>query len=341
MTGLRWGILATGRISGVFAGDLRISGRDLRAVGSRSAASAEAFAREFDIPRAHASYEALVADPDIDIVYIGTPHPMHYAAARLALEHGKHALVEKAFTVNQAEAAALRDLAAEKGLLVMEAMWTRWLPHMVRIRELVASGALGEIRAMHADHTQKLPSDPAHRLNALALGGGALLDLGVYPISFVWDVLGAPTSITATARLGETGADTEVATIMTHAGGALSTTLSSSRAAGPTTAHIIGTEARIDIDRAFYGPTSFRLTDTSGEVLETYESRIEGRGMQFEALAAERLVAEGNLAGDILPIDETVEIMGALDEIRRQIGVTYPSESALPADALSDRTEPK
>jgi predicted dehydrogenase len=341
MTGLRWGILATGRISGVFAGDLRISGRDLRAVGSRSAASAEAFAREFDIPRGHASYEALVADPDIDIVYIGTPHPMHYAAARLALEHGKHALVEKAFTVNQAEAAALRDLAAEKGLLVMEAMWTRWLPHMVRIRELVASGALGEIRAMHADHTQKLPSDPAHRLNALALGGGALLDLGVYPISFVWDVLGAPTSITATARLGETGADTEVATIMTHAGGALSTTLSSSRAAGPTTAHIIGTEARIDIDRAFYGPTSFRLTGTFGEVLETYESRIEGRGMQFEALAAERLVAEGNLAGDILPIDETVEIMGALDEIRRQIGVTYPSESALPADALSDRTEPK
>jgi predicted dehydrogenase len=341
MTGLRWGILATGRISGVFAGDLRISGRDLRAVGSRSAASAEAFAREYDIPRAHASYEALVTDPEVDIVYIGTPHPMHYAAARLALEHGKHALVEKAFTVNRAEAAALRDLAAEKGLLVMEAMWTRWLPHMVRTRELVASGALGEIRAMHADHTQKLPSDPAHRLNALALGGGALLDLGVYPISFVWDVLGAPTSISATARLGETGADTEVATIMTHAGGALSTTLSSSRAAGPTTAHIIGTEARIDIDRAFYGPTSFRLTGTSGEVLETYESRIEGRGMQFEALAAERLVAEGNLAGDILPIDETVEIMGALDEIRRQIGVTYPSESALPADALSDRTEPK
>ncbi|WP_261164714.1 Gfo/Idh/MocA family protein [Microbacterium sp. Marseille-Q6965] len=341
MTGLRWGILATGRISGVFASDLRIAGHDLRAVGSRSAASAEAFAREFEIPRAHASYESLVEDPDVDIVYIGTPHPMHYAAARLALEHGKHALVEKAFTVNQAEAAALRDLAAERGLLVMEAMWTRWLPHMVRIRELVTSGALGEIRAMHADHTQKLPSDPAHRLNALALGGGALLDLGVYPISFVWDVLGAPTSITATGRLGETGADTEVATIMTHEGGALSTTLSSSRAAGPTTAHIIGTEARIDIDRAFYGPTSFRLSDPSGEVLETFATRIEGRGMHFEARAAERLVADGNLAGDVLPIDETVAIMGTLDEIRRQIGVSYPSETDLPADAVSDRMEPK
>ena len=332
MTGLRWGILATGGISRAFASDLRVAGLDLRAVGSRAAASAEAFGRDFEVGHVHASYEALAADPDVDIIYIGTPHPMHFEAAKIALEHGKHALVEKAFTVNRAEAAALRDLAAEKGLLVMEAMWTRWLPHMVRIRELLAAGALGEIRAVHADHTQKLSSDPTHRLNALALGGGALLDLGIYPISFVWDVLGAPTSITATGRLGETGADTEVATIMTHGDGILSTTLSSSRAAGPTTAHIIGTEARIDIDRAFYRPTTFRLRAPDGTVLETYESRVQGRGMQYEALAAEKLVAEGNLAGDVLPIDETVEIMGALDEIRRQIGVVYPTEpNGIPA----------
>ncbi|OCG74373.1 Gfo/Idh/MocA family protein [Microbacterium sediminis] len=343
MTGLRWGILATGGISRAFAGDLRQAGLDLRAVGSRTAASADAFARDFEVDNVHASYEALVGDPDVDIIYVGTPHPMHFEAAKLALENGKHALVEKAFTVNRAEAAALRDLAAEKGLLVMEAMWTRWLPHMVRVRELLAAGALGDIRAVHADHTQKLPSDPAHRLNALALGGGARLDLGIYPISFVWDVLGAPTRITATARLGETGADTEVATIMTHGDGALSTTLSSSRAAGPTTAHIIGTEARIDIDRAFYRPTTFRLRAPDGTVLETYESRVQGRGMQYEALAAEKLVAEGNLAGDILPIDQTVEIMGALDEIRRQIGLVYPTEpDGIPArDARSDRGESK
>jgi len=338
MTGLRWGILATGHISRSFAGDLRAAGMDLRAVGSRSAASAQAFAADFEVPTAHASYEALAADPDVDIVYIGTPHPMHFDAARLMLENGKHALVEKAFTVNQAEAIALRDLAAANGLLVTEAMWTRYLPHMIRIRELVASGALGEVRALHADHTQLLPSDPAHRLNALALGGGALLDLGVYPISFAWDILGPATSVTATGRLGETGADTEVATIMTHGGGAISTTLSSSRAAGPTTGHIIGTEARIDIDRAFYRPTTFRLRAPDGTVLETYESQIPGRGMQYEAQAAERLVAEGNLAGDILPIDETVAIMGVLDEIRRQVGVTYPSESVVDG-AVNERTE--
>ncbi|UPL12708.1 Gfo/Idh/MocA family protein [Microbacterium sufflavum] len=326
MTGLRWGILATGGIAGAFASDLRTAGLDLVAVGSRSQESADAFAARFDIPHAHASYEALVADPDVDIIYVSTPHPMHHENARLALEHGKHVLVEKAFTLNQTEAADLQALAAGRGLLVTEAMWTRYLPHMVRIRELIAEGALGEIRTVSADHTQLLPTDPAHRLNALELGGGALLDLGIYPISFIWDILGAPTSIRAVGRLVETGADSEVATVMTHEGGAVSTSLSSSRGAGPNAASIVGTAARIDIDRVWYAPTTFRLVLPDGTVAEEYVTDITGRGMQFEAIAAERLVAEGNLAGDILPIAESVAIMGALDEIRAQIGVRYPGE---------------
>lgn len=326
MTGLRWGILATGGIAASFASDLRTAGLDLVAVGSRTQESADAFAARFDIPHAHGSYEALAADPDVDIIYVSTPHPMHHDGARLALEHGKHALVEKAFTVNRAEAAELQALAAERGLLVMEAMWTRYLPHMVRLREIIADGTLGEIRAVTADHTQKISDDPAHRLNALELGGGALLDLGIYPISFIWDVLGEPVSIHATARLGETGADTEVATIMTHAGGAVSTSLSSSRAAGPNTGAVIGTEARIEIDRVWYTPTSFRVVLPDGTVQEEYVSRVDGRGMQFQAFAAERLVRDGLLEGDILPIAESVAIMGTLDEIRAQIGVRYPSE---------------
>ncbi|MEW1963319.1 Gfo/Idh/MocA family oxidoreductase [Microbacterium sp. NPDC077644] len=326
MTGLRWGILATGGIAHAFASDLRTAGLDLVAVGSRSQASADAFAAEFGIEAAHASYEALVTDPGVDIVYVSTPHPMHHATARLALENGKHVLVEKPFTLNRAEAADLQRIAAERGLLVMEAMWTRYLPHMVRIREIIADGTLGEIRAVTADHTQLLPADPAHRLNALELGGGALLDLGIYPVSFVWDVLGAPEAITASGRLGETGADTEVATIMTHAGGALSTTLSSSRAAGATSASIVGTEARIEIDRVWYAPTTFRVIAPDGEVRESYASEVDGRGMQFQALAAERLVRDGILEGDVLPIAESVAIMGTLDEIRAQIGVRYPSE---------------
>ncbi|WP_309065728.1 Gfo/Idh/MocA family protein [Microbacterium sp.] len=332
MTGLRWGILATGGIAAAFAADLRTAGLDLVAVGSRSQEAADAFAARFDIPRAHGSYEALVADPDVDIVYVSTPHPMHHANARLALEHGKHALVEKAFTVNRAEAEDLQRLAADKGLLVMEAMWTRYLPHMVRLREIIAAGTLGEIRAVSADHTQLLPSDPAHRLNALELGGGALLDLGIYPISFIWDVLGAPTSIQASGRLVDTGADSEVATVMTHAGGAVSTSLSSSRAAGPNRAAVIGTEARVEIDRFFWSPSVLRVFAPDGSLIEEFDGRPgadEGRGMQHEALAAERLVGEGNLAGDILPIAETVAIMGTLDEIRRQIGVRYPGEEAI------------
>ncbi|WP_407360214.1 Gfo/Idh/MocA family protein [Microbacterium sp. LBN7] len=328
MTGLRWGILATGGIAASFASDLRTAGLDLVAVGSRSQESADAFAARFDIPHAHPSYEALASDPDVDIVYVSTPHPMHHENARLLLEHGKHVIAEKAFTLNRAEAEDLQRLAAEKGLLVTEAMWTRYLPHMIRIREIIAEGTLGEIRAVTADHTQLLPSDPAHRLNALELGGGALLDLGIYPISFVHDILGAPTSIRAVGRLIETGADAEVATVMTHEGGAISTTLSSSRAAGPNTASIVGTAARIDIDHVWYSPTSFRVVLPDGTVQEEYASDIEGRGMQFEALAAERLVAEGNIAGDLLPISETVAIMGTLDEIRSQIGVRYPREEA-------------
>ena len=324
--GLRWGILGPGGIARAFAADLRTAGLDLVAVGSRRLDSASTFAAEFGIPRVHGSYEELVSDPDVDIVYIATPHPFHAAQAILALEHGKHVLVEKPFTLTATEAAAVRDAAAERGLLAMEAMWTRYLPHMVRIREIIAAGTLGEIRALLADHTQTISSDPAHRLNALELGGGALLDLGIYPISFAWDILGEPLSITASARLGETGADTEVATIMSHASGALSTSLSASRSAGPNTAHVIGTDARIEIDTVWYTPTSFRVVAADGTVLEEYASGIEGRGMQYQALAAERYVAEGRFDSDILPIDETVAIMETLDDLRALIGVRYPGE---------------
>ncbi|WP_460772025.1 Gfo/Idh/MocA family protein [Microbacterium sp. GXF7504] len=325
--GLRWGILATGGIAQAFTSDLRVAGLDVRAVGSRRAGAARAFADEFGIPNVHASYESLVADAEVDIVYVATPHPMHAENALAAIAHGKHVLVEKPFTLTGDEAAKVRDAAREAGVLAMEAMWTRYLPHMVRIRELVGSGALGEVRTVFADHTQRLPSDPAHRLNALELGGGALLDLGIYPISFACDLLGLPVEVTARGRLSETGADTEAATIMLHDGGALSTSISSSRAAGPTTAHIVGTEGRIDVDRTWYTPTSFRLTAPDGTVLEEYVSRVEGRGMQYQALAAESYVAAGLTDSPVLPIDDSVAIMRTLDDVRAQLGVRYPQEA--------------
>ncbi|MCR2812260.1 Gfo/Idh/MocA family oxidoreductase [Microbacterium sp. zg.Y1090] len=327
MTGLRWGILATGGIAHAFTSDLRTAGLDVVAVGSRSAASAQRFADEFSIPRAHGSYEDLAADPEVDIVYIATPHPAHADNAVMMLDAGKHVLVEKPFTLTAAEAARVRDVARRNGLLAMEAMWTRYLPHMQRIRRLIAEGAVGEVRTVFADHTQKITADPTHRLNALELGGGALLDLGIYPVSFIWDVLGAPTSVRAVARLAETGADAEVATVMTHASGAVSSSVSSSRAAGPNTAHVVGTEGRIDIDRTWYAPTTFRLTDPDGTIREEFVSDVDGRGMQYQALAAERLIAEGRTDSEELSLDESVAIMGTLDDIRAQIGVHYPQET--------------
>jgi predicted dehydrogenase len=228
--------------------------------------------------------------------------------------------------MNAAEAQSVMDLAARKRLVVLEAMWTRFLPHMVRIREIVASGILGEIRSVIADHTQDLPDDPAHRLNALELGGGALLDLGIYPISFAWDILGEPVSVQATARFKATGADAEVATLFRHAGDAISTTLSASDSAGPNIATVIGTEGRIDIDRVWYEPTTFRVYDNKHVLREEFRSSVVGRGMQYQAAEAVRLIKAGVLAGSILPPSETVGIMRTLDSIRAQIGLRYPGE---------------
>jgi predicted dehydrogenase len=318
--------MATGWIADLFVRDLQLTGRRITAVGSRSQQKAEAFAEQFQIPKAHGSYEALVADPNVDIVYVATPHPMHANNALMALNAGKHVLVEKAFTVNAAEARRVVDLAATKKLVVLEAMWTRFLPHMVRIREIVTSGMLGEVYSVVADHTRDLPDDPAHRLNALELGGGALLDLGIYPISFAWDILGKPEEIMAMARFKATGADAEIATIFRHAGGAISTSISSSDNGGPNVALILGTKARIEIASVWYMPTSFRVIDSEEKTILEYTSAVEGRGMQYQAEEVERLVNEGKIVGDILPPQESVAIMQTLDAIRAQIGLRYPSE---------------
>lgn len=323
---IRWGILATGWIADLFVKDLLLTGHAVTAVGSRTQASADRFARQFGIGTAHGSYEALVADPNVDIIYIATPHPQHVAAAKLALNAGKHILVEKAFTISATEAAEIVDLAAAKQLVALEAMWTRFLPHMRRIRVIIAAGTIGEVRSVTADHRQKLPDDPKHRLNALELGGGALLDLGIYPISFAWDMLGRPSSIKATATFRETGADAQVATIFHYPSGAMATTLSSSDSAGPNRAAVVGTKGRIEIDRVWYAPTTFRVYDNDNVVVETFDGSVEGRGMQFQAEEAERLIAGGLIAGEIMPPLQSVEIMRVLDEVRSQIGLWYPGE---------------
>ncbi len=323
---IRWGILATGWIADLFVKDLLMTGHNVTAVGSRNDESAKRFAKKFSIAAAHGSYEELVADPNVDVVYIATPHPHHVSAAKLALTAGKHILVEKPLTINAQEAAEIVSLAKAKNLVVMEAMWTRFLPHMHRIREILAAGTSGEIRSLIADHTQKLPDNPKHRLNDLALGGGALLDLAIYPISFAWDILGKPANIKASATFRTTGADQQVATIFHYASGAIATTLSSSDSAGSNRASLVGTRGRIEIDHVWYSPTTFRVYDNSNSVTETFVGAVAGRGMQFQADEVERLIALGITAGDIMTPAQSVEIMHTLDEVRRQIGLTYPGE---------------
>lgn len=323
---LRWGILGPGGIAEAQTRDLIANGFAVTAVGSRSLESASGFAERFGIPNAHGSYRELVDDPEVDIVYVATPHAFHYDQAKMALEAGKHVLVEKAFTVTAEQASALADLAEEAGLVVLEAMWTRYLPHMVRLREILAAGTIGEVRTLIADHNQKLPSDPAHRLNDPALAGGALLDLGIYPISLAWDIFGEPATIKADAALGETGVDRQTAVILGYEGGRQAVVHTALDTAGPTTASILGTEGWISIDSVWYAPAGLTVYDSQGAVIERFEKEVPARGMQFQAAELERLVTEGLTAGEVLPPRESARIMATLDEIRRLIGLEYPAD---------------
>ena len=323
---VRWGILGAGKIAKTFTKDILATGHQVSSVGSRDLAKAQAFASEFGLPAAHGSYDELVNDPDVDIVYVATPHPMHAENAMLALRAGKHVLVEKPFTLNAPEAKAVVDLAREQGLLVLEAMWTRWLPHMVRIREIIASGVLGEVRSIIVDHTQKLSADPSNRINAPELGGGALLDLGVYPISFAWDVFGAPEQVIAMSSPAETGVDQATAVLLTYSGGRTAITFSAANTRGPNRAAIIGTEARIEIDPVWYFVTGFSVIAADGTVLEHFDQPHQTRGMEHQADEAERLIRASLTESDVLPAAETIAIMGTMDKVRRHIGLRYPGE---------------
>jgi predicted dehydrogenase len=325
MSRIRWGILGTGGIAKAQTSDLIRHGFTVAAVGSRTQQSADAFAAEFGIPAAHASYQSLVEDPDVDIVYVATPHSFHAENALLALNAGKHVLVEKAFTITAAEARQLVELATKNSLVVLEAMWTRFLPHMVRIREIIAAGTIGEPRGLIADHSQYLSKDPAHRVNNPALGGGALLDLGIYPVSFAFDLFGTPERVKAISAPTATGVDRQTSILFGYDGGAQAMLQVALDMRGPNTACILGTEGRIEIDAIWYAPTSFTVFSTAGDVVEHYEPEpMVGRGMQYQAWEAERLIESGELAGTVLPPEESVRIMETLDEIRAQIGLVYP-----------------
>jgi predicted dehydrogenase len=327
LTPIRWGIIGTGGIASSFAGDLRLlPDASLVAVGSRNQSTANEFGARFDVTNRHGTYDDLVNDSAVDVVYVATPHVGHHDATMSAINAGKAVLVEKPFTLNAIEAASLIDAARSRGVFLMEAMWARFLPHMVRVRELLAAGTLGDVRVVIADHNQWFARDPSHRLFDPAVGGGALLDLGIYPLSLASMVFGAPTRVTAVSDPAFTGVDATTSAILQYGDGAHSVLTTSLEVAGPTSAAIVGTDARIEFDGVFYAPTPITLIGRDGTVLERFDERREGRGMFHEAAEVMRCLRAGKLESDAMPLDETLAIMVTLDEIRRQIGLVYPGE---------------
>jgi len=326
---VRWGMLGTGAIARQFVEGLEaLPEAEVLAVGSRSEASAEGFAGERGIPRGYGSYEDLAADPDVDVVYVATPHPFHAENAELCLGAGKAVLCEKPFTVNAAEAERVVGLARERGLFLMEGMWTRFFPLMERVRALTSGGEIGELRMLTADFGFRTGLDPSSRLFAPELGGGALLDVGVYCVSLASMVLGEPVRTAGLAHLGETGVDEQAAVVLEHEAGRLSSLSIGIRTATPQEATIFGTEGHVRIHAPWWRPTTMTISRPRRED-ETVEAPITGNGFNYEAAEVIRCLDEGRTESEVMPLDETLSVMRAMDEIRAAWGLRYPSEEAL------------
>ncbi|MFW7413892.1 Gfo/Idh/MocA family protein [Demequina sp. SO4-18] len=319
----RWGIMGAGGIARKLADAVtQYTQSEVVAVASASSLErAQAFADEKGIPAAYGSYQDMLADDSIDIVYVATTHNNHHEPALLAIEAGKHVLVEKSFTQNEAQAQLIVDAARAKGVFVMEAMWARHLPHMYAVRAAIARGEIGQVVSVGADHGQMLTH--VERMVRPELAGGALLDLGVYPIAFAHDILGVPDTITAVGRLRDTGVDGQVSMVFEYDGAQASLT-TTMEARTPGTAHIGGTEGAIEIDGLFYTPTTFTLFRLDGTSW-TYDGVFDN-GFQYQAAEVARLVAAGKTESPLHTLDDSLEIMRIQDEVRAQIGVVYPGE---------------
>ena len=313
---IKWGVLGTGGIAREFTEDL-LSHTEMKvaAVGSRSIENAKNFRAGVT---AYGSYEELVAS-DVDAIYVATPHQAHASNAILALNAGKPVLCEKPFAVNANEAKAMATTAKENNLLLMEAMWTRYLPHIQKVREIMHE--LGDIYNVQADHGQSLMH--IKRLTDPTYAGGALLDLGIYPLSFTYFIFGKPEKITAKAVI-ENGVDLQTSAIFEYSGGRQAVINTVMNAKSPTTASINGSKARLELSTSFYRPTDMRIIYNDGRTME-FKNEYRGHGLREQAIYFEKLLISGKKDSDLLPISETISIMETMDEIRNQIGLKYPA----------------
>ena len=326
MSTFKWGILGPGGIARAFAKDLQLlEGHEVAAVGSRTLSNAQEFAKTFG-GTAYGSYEELVADPTVDAIYVATPHPSHKENVITALNAGKPVLCEKPFAVNAHEAREMVAAAEKNGVALMEAMWARFLPHYADVREIIASGVLGQILTIQADHGQRLADRNIPRLVEPSLAGGALLDLGIYPVSFAHMILGNPAKITASAVLTDKGVDARTSMIFDYTDGAQAILTTTMIEQTPCRAVVAGVNGWLEIDRTFYNPTSMRVVLFDGSVTQ-YPHTYTGHGLREQAEAFKRLVQSGKNQSEILTWKDTVDIMGTLDAVRSQIGLRYPFEN--------------
>jgi predicted dehydrogenase len=327
MSTYRWGIAGPGGIATAFAEGMRdVTGGAMVAVGSRSAERAEAFASRFEIPRHHGSYEDLAADPDVDVVYVATPHSRHAADTVLFLGAGKHVLCEKPFALNATQAREMAASAAANGRFAMEAMWSRFLPAYEALDAVLAEQRIGEPLMVEADFGFRSPVDPTHRHFDLGQGGGALLDLGVYPVQLSSLVLGTPDVVVAQGHVGSTGVDEQVAAVLHHPGGGLGVVKAAIRTSMSCTARIAGTDGWVQLPAFMHCPDHLTVFDGAGE--QVIDARWEGQGLRFQVDEVHRCLDAGLVESPRMPLEESIAIAATMDAIRAQIGVRYPGETS-------------
>ncbi|MFC5513045.1 Gfo/Idh/MocA family protein [Massilia jejuensis] len=324
---VRWGILGTGKIARAFASALQdVPGAVLAGVASRSLEKADEFATEFRAGAAYGSYEALAAADGIDLVYIATPHPQHAANARLALGAGKGVLCEKPFTMNRREAEEVVALARAHNLFLMEAMWTRFMPALGEVKRLIALGEIGSVHQVVADFGFTAHFGPEHRVYNPALGGGALLDLGIYPLSIAASLLGPVAAVRAQAEMGPTGVDVQTGFILTHEHGGMSVCSCSFQARTPGELTVSGSRGHIRMNTMFHRARSITVARDDGS--RTIETPYLGNGYVHEVIEAQRCWRAGLIESPVMPHAETLALMEVMDEVRRQIGLVYEADRA-------------
>ena len=322
---IRWGIIGVGWMADQFANAVNAhTTSTVHAVSSRDLDKALTFAASHSVAKAYGSIAELVADPDIDAIHVASPHTGHLENALEAIAAGKNVLVEKPMCLNAADARTLIDAARAADVFVMEAMWTRYLPHMVALKKVIADGEIGEIIALQADHGQAFPFDPKSRWWNPDLAGGALLDIGIYPVAFAHDILGVPTTIASVGQMTETKVDGHVSMMLTYGDKTQASLQSTMWAQTPTVALISGTKGRIEVDGPFYREADFRVITEEG-VREVPYTGVPN-GYAYEAAEVARRITAGEKQSPAMTPEMTLEVMAMLDEIRGQIGLTYPGE---------------